>query len=72
MTTSPFSLDCFGNSTCHTKYLATELGISDQAVTERLRRGIETLVTYAIVETAPRSDADTTPYEEYPVNVHLL
>jgi predicted DNA binding protein len=32
-----------------TAELASELGISDQAVTERLRRGIETLVSNALV-----------------------
>lgn len=35
-----------------TKELATELGISDQAVTERLRRGIETLVDNSLLATA--------------------
>jgi len=33
---------------CTTKELATELGISDQAVTERLRRAIVALVTYTL------------------------
>ena len=34
---------------CTTKELADELGISDQAVTERLRRAIVSLVTYTLV-----------------------
>ena len=34
---------------CTTKDLADELGISDQAVTERLRRAIVALVTYTLV-----------------------
>jgi predicted DNA binding protein len=34
---------------CTTKELAEELGISDQAVTERLRRAIVTLATYTLV-----------------------
>lgn len=34
---------------CTTKELAAELGISDQAVTERLRRAISTLVTNTLV-----------------------
>lgn len=34
---------------CTTKELADELGISDQAVTERLRRAIAALVTYALI-----------------------
>jgi predicted DNA binding protein len=34
---------------CTTKELADELGISDQAVTERLRRAIVTLATYTLV-----------------------
>ncbi|WP_226482052.1 helix-turn-helix domain-containing protein [Natrinema amylolyticum] len=34
---------------CTTKELADELGISDQAVTERLRRAIASLVTYTLV-----------------------
>lgn len=34
---------------CTTKELAAELGISDQAVTERLRRAIVTLVTHTLV-----------------------
>jgi predicted DNA binding protein len=33
---------------CTTKELAEELGISDQAVTERLRRAIVTLATYTL------------------------
>jgi predicted DNA binding protein len=33
---------------CTTKELADELGISDQAVTERLRRAIATLATYTL------------------------
>ncbi|WP_241662579.1 helix-turn-helix domain-containing protein [Halorubrum depositum] len=39
---------------CTTKELADELGISDQAVTERLRRAIAALVTY----TLPVGDAE--------------
>ena len=39
---------------CTTKELADELGISDQAVTERLRRAIAALVTY----TLPVDDED--------------
>lgn len=34
---------------CTTKELADELGISDQAVTERLRRAIVALVTYTLI-----------------------
>lgn len=34
---------------CTTKDLAAELGISDQAVTERLRRGIDSLVRHTLV-----------------------
>jgi predicted DNA binding protein len=34
---------------CSTEDLAAELGISDQAVTERLRRAIESLVTYTLL-----------------------
>lgn len=34
---------------CTTKELAEKLGISDQAVTERLRRAIATLATYTLV-----------------------
>jgi|AntDeeMetagen134_2_1112570.scaffolds.fasta_scaffold03948_4 predicted DNA binding protein len=34
---------------CTTKELADELGISDQAVTERLRRAIDSLVSYTLV-----------------------
>lgn len=34
---------------CTTKELAAELGISDQAVTERLRRGIVTLVSNTLI-----------------------
>ena len=34
---------------CTTKELAAELGISDQAVTERLRRGIAALVTHTLI-----------------------
>ncbi|TQQ79299.1 helix-turn-helix domain-containing protein [Halonotius terrestris] len=34
---------------CSTKELAAELGISDQAVTERLRRAIDTLVDHTLV-----------------------
>jgi predicted DNA binding protein len=34
---------------CTTKELAAELGISDQSVTERLRRAIVTLVTHTLV-----------------------
>ncbi|MXV60777.1 helix-turn-helix domain-containing protein [Natronorubrum sp. JWXQ-INN-674] len=34
---------------CTTKDLADELGISDQAVTERLRRAIVALVTYTLI-----------------------
>lgn len=34
---------------CTTKELADDLGISDQAVTERLRRAIVALVTHALV-----------------------
>ncbi|MFB1065670.1 helix-turn-helix domain-containing protein [Natrinema sp. H-ect4] len=36
---------------CTTKELADELGISDQAVTERLRRAIVSLVRYTLVHT---------------------
>jgi predicted DNA binding protein len=36
---------------CTTKELAAELGISDQAVTERLRRAIATIVSHALVPT---------------------
>ncbi len=35
---------------CTTKELADELGISDQAVTERLRRAIASLVRYTLVQ----------------------
>lgn len=34
---------------CTTKELATKLGISDQAVTERLRRAIATLATHTLI-----------------------
>jgi len=37
---------------CTTKELAAELGISDQAVTERLRRAIATLTRHTIVQSA--------------------
>ncbi|UPW01359.1 helix-turn-helix domain-containing protein [Halorussus gelatinilyticus] len=40
---------------CTTKELADELGISDQAVTERLRRAIVALVTYTL---APSESAE--------------
>jgi predicted DNA binding protein len=40
-----------------TAELATELGISDQAVTERLRRGIETLVSNALVTADPEEES---------------
>lgn len=39
---------------CTTKELAEELGISDQAVTERLRRAIQTLATNTLI--VPSSD----------------
>ena len=38
---------------CTTKELANELGISDQAVTERLRRAIVALVTHTLVSSDP-------------------
>ena len=38
---------------CTTKELADELGISDQAVTERLRRAIVALVTFTLVPDEP-------------------
>ncbi|NHN60230.1 MULTISPECIES: helix-turn-helix domain-containing protein [Halorussus] len=38
---------------CTTKELADELGISDQAVTERLRRAIVALVTYTLAPSEP-------------------
>ena len=40
---------------CTTKELADELGISDQAVTERLRRAIVALVTYTLVPSESRA-----------------
>lgn len=40
---------------CTTQELADELGISDQAVTERLRRAIVALVTYTLV---PQRDSE--------------
>jgi len=41
---------------CTTKELADELGISDQAVTERLRRAIVSLVTYTLVHPSRRAE----------------
>ncbi len=38
---------------CTTEELADELGISDQAVTERLRRAIAALVTYTLTPSEP-------------------
>lgn len=38
-----------------TQELADEFGVTDQAVTERLRRGIRTLVTNTILQTGPES-----------------
>lgn len=39
---------------CTTKELADELGISDQAVTERLRRAIGSLVRHTLALSAAR------------------